>query len=73
VGSLKQHVPAKTTNVSYKDARNALKLKKAEKHGDQNLSELIIDEDDDVFNRLSFRSRAMTTRGKSRPNSQLLE
>lgn len=66
---------AKTVTVSYKDARNARKLKKVEENGEQPVvTELILeDNNDDVFNRLNIRSRAFTTRGQSRPNSQLME
>ena len=51
---------AKTVAVSYKDARNARKMKKAEETGDQPIiTELIIeDNNDDVFSRLNIRSRA---------------
>lgn len=48
---------AKTATVSYKDARNARKLKKAEENIEAPaVTELIIDDNDDVFNRLNMRN-----------------
>lgn len=61
VESFKQPLmTAKTVAVSYKDARNARKMKKAEEIGDYPIiTELIIeDNNDDVFSRLNIRSRA---------------
>ena len=73
-GTLKQPLTsAKTVGVSYKDARNARKMKKAEETDQPIVTELIIEDNEDVFNRLNIRSRAFTTRGQSRPNSQLME
>jgi len=50
---------AKTIGVSYKDKRNALKLKKAEETGDQPIvTDLLLeDTNEDVFNRLNLKNR----------------
>lgn len=53
---------AKMTTVNYKDARNARKQKKAEEITDQPATELIFEEDFNVFERLNARGRAFTAK-----------
>lgn len=61
MSQLRPLTSAKTVALSYKDARNARKQKKAEGGNELPVPELFIEEDT-VFNRLSAKNRPITTR-----------